>query len=241
MVDGLAERVETEQVRKWIVEWTVQALIGVIFYGVILFASAGRLDWGWGWVFMAVLVGLVTAPPVFLAPTHPGLIAERGKSLLKSGGKPWDQVITRVAGGLMIAQWIVAGLDVRWGWSAALPVGVHLAGLFGTCFGHGLFLWAMASNAFFANVMRIQSERGHSVQSGGPYRWVRHPGYAGTILAQLATPLLLGSLWAFIPGMISVGVFVLRTSLEDRTLQEELAGYRAYAGKTRFKLIPGVW
>jgi len=99
----------------------------------------------------------------------------------------------------------------------------------------------MLANRFFSGVVRIQNERGHSVVSDGPYRWVRHPGYAGGFIGDLALPLLLGSAWAFIPAALTAGAVVLRTALEDRTLQAELPGYREYAQRTRFRLLPGVW
>jgi len=116
-----------------------------------------------------------------------------------------------------------------------------MAGLLFTLLGYGLFMWAMASNAYFSEGVRIQSERGHAVASGGPYRFVRHPGYVGVIIAHLATPFLLGSLWALIPSALLAGLFVLRTHLEDKTLTAELDGYEAYTQETRFRLLPGIW
>ena len=99
----------------------------------------------------------------------------------------------------------------------------------------------MTANPFFSEGVRIQVDRGHTVCAGGPYRWVRHHGYLGDILAGLASPLLLGSFWAFIPAVLSAAAFVVRTYWEDQTLQDELAGYRQYAGETCFRLFPGIW
>jgi protein-S-isoprenylcysteine O-methyltransferase Ste14 len=107
--------------------------------------------------------------------------------------------------------------------------------------GFGLFLWAMASNAYFSEGVRIQEERGHTVATNGPYHYVRHPGYSGAILAQLATPLLLGSIWAVIPSLLSAGFYVIRTYLEDKTLILELPGYSDYVKQTRYRLLPWVW
>ena len=99
----------------------------------------------------------------------------------------------------------------------------------------------MAANAFFSMVVRIQEDRGHAVATGGPYRYVRHPGYVGMMLSLLGTPLLLGSLWALVPAGLATCLYVVRTALEDRTLQEELEGYKDYAGQVRRRLLPGVW
>ena len=99
----------------------------------------------------------------------------------------------------------------------------------------------MASNRFFSSVVRIQKDRGHTVVTGGPYQFVRHPGYVGGILSALGTALLLGSWWAFVPTGLLVCVIVVRTALEDRTLQAELEGYRDYAGRVRYRLLPGIW
>ncbi|MBC7224324.1 MAG: isoprenylcysteine carboxylmethyltransferase family protein, partial [Anaerolineae bacterium] len=107
--------------------------------------------------------------------------------------------------------------------------------------GLGLATWAMASNPFFSAFVRIQRERGHRVVADGPYRYVRHPGYLGAIVFQMAIPLALGSLWALLPSGVAAALYVARTVLEDRTLQEELAGYREYAQKVRHRLLPGLW
>ena len=122
-----------------------------------------------------------------------------------------------------------------------MPLAIHLGGLLANILGYALFLWAMVSNAYFAEGVRIQEERGHRVATDGPYRYVRHPGYAGAIVAGMATPFLLGSLWALIPAVISAILYIVRTGLEDRTLMEELPGYREYAQQTCYRLLPGAW
>jgi len=230
------------QTRRAIIRWIVQAAVGVVGYAALLFLTAGTLNWLWGWVLIAVLAAFLAAHPLILIPINPELLAEREKGSLAEGVKTWDKVVSMLAAGVLpIASWIVAGLDFRFGWSSAVPLAWHLFGLAVMALGYGLFLWAMASNAFFAEGVRIQEERGHTVATGGPYRYVRHPGYAGAILAQSATPLLLGSVWATIPSLGCAALYVLRTYLEDRTLTEELPGYREYAAQTRYRLLPGVW
>jgi protein-S-isoprenylcysteine O-methyltransferase Ste14 len=227
-----------QQVRKWI----VQAAIGLVTFGLLLFLSAGRLDWLWGWALLGVLAAFLAAHPLILIPVNPELLAEREKGLRDPQMKIWDRWVAGLAGGLFpLAAMLVAGLDERFGWTASFSISLYIAGLVATLLGYGLFLWAMASNAFFSEGVRIQTDRGHTVAAGGPYRYVRHPGYTGAILAMIATPFLLGSLWALIPGMISAGLYVLRTYLEDRTLIVELPGYNIYAQRTRFRLLFGIW
>ena len=136
---------------------------------------------------------------------------------------------------------LVAGLDVRFGWTQELRVGWHVAGAAVLAAGLGLGGWAMIANAYFSTAVRIQSERGHTVCRSGPYRFVRHPGYVGFILQSLGTPVLLGSLWALIPGITAAALMVIRTSLEDRTLQAELPGYPDYVQEVRYRLVPGIW
>jgi protein-S-isoprenylcysteine O-methyltransferase Ste14 len=140
-----------------------------------------------------------------------------------------------------VAIWVLSGLDARWGRSQSLPPGVSQAAIVLALLGYGLLTWSMASNKFFSGVVRIQEERGHQVATGGPYRIVRHPGYLAGVLVNLLTPLILNSLWALIPaGLVAAGL-VLRTALEDHTLQAELDGYRDYSARVRFRLLPGIW
>jgi protein-S-isoprenylcysteine O-methyltransferase Ste14 len=232
----------TPQTRRAIAKWIIQASLGLLGYALVLFLSAGRLDWAWGWALWAVVALFLAAHPLILVPINPELLAEREKGTRDRAVKAWDKWITALAAGaLPIAAWVVAGLDVRWQWTGRLPLAWHLGGLLVMIVGYALFLWAMACNAFFAEGVRIQTERGHTVTSGGPYRYVRHPGYVGSILSQVATPFLLGSPWALIPSLASGALFVLRTYLEDKTLQAELPGYHEYAQKTRYRLLSGVW
>lgn len=229
-------------VRRAIVLWIVQATFGLVGYGLILFLAAGRLGWTWGWVLLGILSAVLAAHVLILVPINPELLVERGKGIRDKGVKTWDKWVAALAAGVMpVASWVVAGLDVRFDWTGSMPIAYHVSGLLVMLLGFGLFLWAMASNAFFSEGVRIQKERGHTVATGGPYRYVRHPGYVGAILAQLATPFLLGSPWALIPSVASAALYVLRTYLEDKTLVEELPGYQAYVQRTRYRLVPGVW
>jgi protein-S-isoprenylcysteine O-methyltransferase Ste14 len=122
-----------------------------------------------------------------------------------------------------------------------LAVVIHVAALVVTILAQAMFIWAMASNRFFAKTVRIQEERAHAVASSGPYRFVRHPGYAANIVTMFAVSLLLGSLWTLIPAALSALAFIVRTALEDNTLQRELDGYVGYARQVRYRLVPGIW
>lgn len=108
-------------------------------------------------------------------------------------------------------------------------------------FGYAFAVWALLENRFFSSVVRIQTDRGHVVCDTGPYRFVRHPGYAGNILPLFGIVLALGSIWTLIPAAVATIITVIRTQLEDQTLQEELSGYRDYAQRVRYRLIPGIY
>ncbi|MBU0492854.1 MAG: isoprenylcysteine carboxylmethyltransferase family protein [Chloroflexi bacterium] len=232
----------TPETRRAIVKWIVQSALGMVGYGLVLFLVAGTVNWVWGWVLLGVITAFMAAHPLILVPINPELLAQRERGILEPGVKTWDRWISALAAGVFpMASWVVAGLDVRWQWTGPVPLPYHLGGLLVMVLGFALFLWAMASNTFFAEGIRIQEERGHTVAAGAPYRAVRHPGYVGAILSQLATPFLLGSPWAMIPSVASAALYVVRTYLEDKTLRAELPGYKEYAQQTRYRLLPGVW
>jgi protein-S-isoprenylcysteine O-methyltransferase Ste14 len=210
-----------------------------ILIGGILFLFSGNFGWLWAWVYLGICLVSVSINAPIMLRTSPETIAERGE-IQKT--QDWDKV---VAGLLALAMYIilplVAGLDVRFAWSGALNLAWHLVGAVALAIGLGLTSWAMIVNAFFSTAVRIQSERGHTVCSRGPYRFVRHPGYLGFILQSLGMPLLFASWWALVPGLAAVLLIGVRTYLEDRTLQAGLPGYPAYTGQVRYRLVPGVW
>ncbi len=222
-----------------IVRYAVRETLGLVSMGVALFWSAGRVDWWPGWGALGVMAGWIVATAIVILRSNPELLAERLGP--RKGAKPWDTAIVSVLGLTQLARYIVAGLDARYGWSGEMPVGVQAVALALCALSYGVFVWATASNAFFSQVVRIQKERGHAVVTGGPYRYVRHPGYAGAILHELAVSFLLGSWWSLIAGGLGALLLVLRTALEDRTLKAELEGYLDYASRVRRRLVPGVW
>lgn len=222
-----------------IVRFLVREAMGVLMLAAILFLSAGRLDWVWGWALVGITFLWASATALVGILRNPGLLAERLGP--RKGAKTWDTVIMGIVALAIIARCIVAGLDVRFGWSTGISLPFQIATLAVAMLGYALVVWATAANAFFSQIVRIQKERGHTVASGGPYRFVRHPGYVGTILFELAAPVMLGSWWALIPGGLSALLIVVRTALEDKTLQEELDGYKEYTQRVRYRLLPGIW
>jgi protein-S-isoprenylcysteine O-methyltransferase Ste14 len=192
------------------------------------------------WAYVGVLLVSKLAVALILSRSNPELLAERGG--VPKDAKSWDRplAMTMALYGPALG-WIVAGFDRRYGWSMGLSSAVQVSALLVTVLGTGLTVWAMASNRFFMGFCRIATERGHTVATAGPYGHLRHPGYLGAIVYQLATPLALGSWWAFVPVALTIALTVVRTSLEDRTLRQELPGYAEYARQVRHRLLPGIW
>lgn len=229
-----------KEISNLVTRWLIREIMGVVMVAVILFLSAGRWDWGWGWALTTVYAVWVGANAVLMIPRHPELLAERAQRSI-SGMKSWDKTLLGFIGLLTLAKYILAGLDIRYGWSAAIPTWVHVTALVLAAAGYALGTWAMVENAYFSMVVRYQSERGHTVCDTGPYRFVRHPAYIGTIVFEIMVPLLLGSWWTLIPSSLVVLLTVIRTALEDKTLQAELPGYPAYSRDVKYRLVPGVW
>ncbi len=227
------------EIRQKILAWIRGAFFGLVGYAAIILLAVWRWDWLWGWVYIGLMGAALAAHVLVLVPINPALLAERSGGLRQEGAKRWDIWLASIAVTFALVAIIVAGLDARWGWSGSISLIVHLAGIPVFILGWAIFLWAMASNPFFSESVRIQ--RGHIVATRGPYRLVRHPGYLGACLSLLAQPLILGSWWAFIPTGLALAGYVLRTALEDRTLQQELDGYIDYSRQTRYRLVPGVW
>ena len=227
-------------VEKRVSLWLKKQASFLLLLTVTLFVSAGSLGWTMGWVQMGLYVFIVAFQAVVLIPRSPELIAER--SGYQKGTKVWDLVIAGLAAALLpMVSWVVAGLDYRHSWTSEFPLGVRLAAIAIWLGGYFITVWAMSANPFFSATVRIQDERGQSVSTGGPYRFVRHPGYVGAILFQIMTPFLLNSWWALIPSALSVVLYVVRTALEDSLLRAELEGYAAYSEAVRWRLVPGIW
>jgi protein-S-isoprenylcysteine O-methyltransferase Ste14 len=213
--------------------------MGIVMMAAILFLAAGRLDWMMGWALVIITALWVAATALVVIPRNPELLAERVRP--KKGTKTWDTIILSIYGLITIARYIAAGLDVRFGWTTGISVPVQVVALIIAVAGYGLVVWATGTNAYFSQTARIQSERGHKVVSGGPYHFVRHPGYIGVILFELASAIMLGSWWALVLSGVSSLLFIVRTALEDRMLHDELPGYADYARQTRYRLFPGIW
>lgn len=222
-----------------IVRYAVRETMGLVVMAVALFLPAGRLDWWSAWAAIAVMLAWIVATAVVIFRHNPDLLAERLGP--RRGAKRWDVTIMSLLGLVQLGRYIIAGLDQRYGWSGGFPLAVQIAALALCILGYALVVWATAANPFFSQIMRIQSERGHTVSSGGPYQVVRHPAYLGAILYELAVSILLASWPALIISALNAVLLVLRTALEDRTLQAELAGYDSYAHQVRYRLLPGIW
>ena len=231
------------ETRRGIIRWLAREVLGgAVFVGLTLFIPAGTLNWPMGWALIGVYLTWTAATALLIIPRCPDLLIERMSR--RKDAKRWDIGLMSIIGLLTLAKYIVAGLDFRNEWTATLwsvPFAAQIAGLVVAVLAYVLTTWAMTVNAYFSKIVRIQDDRGHSVATDGPYQYVRHPGYVGTLAFELGTPVMLGSLWALIPGVISAALFVVRTAIEDKTLQEELEGYAAYAQQVRYRLIPGVW
>ena len=229
--------VQTNTPRQWI-----GLIVVYLSIPLVLFVCAGDIGWWQAWVYSLLFVAVGLGGRFLAERRHPGLMAERQNIDNIQTVKAWDKVLAPLMA-LSIGHplVIVAGLDHRFGWSPAFPLWLILLGFFLIAFGYAFAVWALVENRFFSSVVRIQTDRGHVVCDSGPYRIVRHPGYAGNIPPLLGIVLALSSLWTLIPAAVALVIAVIRTALEDQTLQEELPGYKEYARRVRYRLLPWIY
>jgi protein-S-isoprenylcysteine O-methyltransferase Ste14 len=231
------EVAQAASTRQW-----VRLMVAYLLAPVILLLCGGDLGWWQAWVYSLLIVAAGMGGRIWAERRHPGLMAERQNIENVQKAKSWDKLLAPLmAVSLVFPMVIVAGLDHRYHWTPAFPLWSIVTGLVLIALGYSFATWALAENRFFSSVVRIQTERGHVVCDTGPYRFVRHPGYAGNILPLFGIVLALNSVWALIPAAVALIITVIRTELEDKTLQGELPGYREYARRVRFRLIPGIY
>ena len=217
----------------------IKQLAGTCFLFLVLFISAGRINYWQGWVYISIgLFMFLISNTVLRIDTE--LMNERSKP--GEGAKKWDKLILALSFLFLIFMFIVAGLDSgRYQWSSHIHWSLYVLGIVLTIAGQLLFIIAQKQNKFFSSVMRIQTEREHTVCETGLYTVVRHPAYLGSLIQTLGFPILFGSLWSIIPVSFTILLLLIRTYLEDKTLINELNGYREYTHKTRYKIIPYFW
>jgi len=229
--------VQTVSPRQWI-----GVVVVYLFIPLVLLVCGGDFGWWQAWVYSPLIVAAGMGGRIWAERRHPGLTAERQNMEKVQSAKAWDKVLAPLmALSVIFPPVIVAGLDHRYGWSPAFPVWINVLGIILVALGYAFASWALIENRFFFTTLRIEVDKGHVVCDSGPYRIVRHPGYAGNILPLLGIVLALGSVWTLIPAAVALIISVIRTALEDQTLQEELPGYRDYARRVHYRLIPGIY
>jgi protein-S-isoprenylcysteine O-methyltransferase Ste14 len=219
----------------------LQNLIWIVGMGVLLFVAAGTLHWPAAWVFLGTLAILGVAGGLWLAKTDPALLAERMRPMMQNDQPAADKKFMLVFGFAALIWLLAIGFDVR-EHGVRVPTALQALGWAMLVFASGFIMWVMRENSFAAPVVKLQTERGHRVVSSGPYAWVRHPMYSGTMLFFVGAPLLLGSWWwgvAMSP--LFILLFAIRTRIEERALIAGLPGYADYAARVRYRLVPGLW
>ncbi len=223
---------------------TLKAIAGLVFlfvvFTLVLFLSAGTINWLAGWVFLVLFFSFDIAITIWLFKHNPGLLNER-TAMSSSDQKAWDKVFVVLLNVTFIIWLILMPLDaVRFHWSQ-VPVWLQIVGvilLLGSFF---LFFLTFQANSYLSPLVRIQEERGQTVVVSGPYHFVRHPMYAAALLLLSGTALLLGSWYGLLWGLLLVGLIARRAVMEEHTLQLELQGYDAYITQVKYRLIPYIW
>jgi protein-S-isoprenylcysteine O-methyltransferase Ste14 len=213
-----------------------------LFFIFIPLIVSGDVHWIEAWVLAILSLVVSVASRILAARNNPDIIQERASFTDAEGIKAWDKkIVPLIAFVVPPLIYLVFGLDHRFGWSMPVSTLMKIAGFIAFIAGFLFSTWAMVENRFFSSVVRIQKERGHVVCDTGPYKWVRHPGYLGGLISWVGIPLFMGSMWGYLPVLLIIILYIIRTQLEDQTLQAELPGYQEFAKRTRYRLLPGIW
>ncbi len=209
-----------------------------MFLSILLFGISGSFYWYNGWILIVTFTSAFVVNFTVLILLNPEVIEERMR--FQKGSKKWDVVLMSIATVVIIGALVTAAVDKRYELST-IDDSLIPAGIFLFAAGDSIMVWCMVVNKWFSKLVRIQTERGHTVVDTGPYAFVRHPGYLGWIIMSSGITLILGSLWTIIPTVLLSILIIIRTYLEDITLKNELNGYLEYSFRIKYRLIPGIW
>jgi protein-S-isoprenylcysteine O-methyltransferase Ste14 len=224
-----------------VAQLTIKTAVWLACMALLLFVSAGTWRWPAGWIYLAELGVIGTAIGVWLARHDPGLLKERMSGIFASTQRAWDKAIMAIFVVLWTGSLVLSALDAgRFHWSQ-VPVWLQVIGAILVALGYYVFYLTFRENSYAAPTVKIQSERGHRVVDTGPYALVRHPMYAGALPFFIGTALLLGSWWGLAVTPLLAALLAVRLLLEERTLANELPGYRDYAARVHYRLVPGIW
>jgi len=222
-----------------ILKTTMKVIIGIVVLLLLLFGSAGTIYWIEAWILIIIYFIYVMGSFFWLKKNNPELL--KGRTSRRNEGKWWDKIILTIYTILLMFMLVICGIDaVRFHWSN-LPLILKIIGFIGYIPSVIIIFLTIKENAYLSEVVRIQKDRSQQVVKTGPYKYVRHPMYSGIILMILFTPFALGSFIALIFSGLIIILFIIRTYLEDKTLQNELPGYKEYIKKVRYRLVPGLW
>lgn len=218
----------------------LQNIIWIVGMGAVLFLSAGTSQWPAGWIFLVTMALLGLTDGLWLAKSDPDLLAERMNSMMQPGQPTADKIFIVAFGCIALIWFVIIGLERR-AQASDMPMILQALGFVLLLLSNVFVMWVMRTNSFAAPVVKIQAERGQRVIDNGPYAYVRHPMYSGTILFFAGLPLLLGSWWGLIMMPLFVLLFGYRATLEERALISGLPGYTDYMTRVRYRLILGIW
>ncbi len=212
--------------------------LATFFVGIILFLLAGTIIWLEAWIYLAIFFAFMLSMILYFGIKSPETLLTRGKAMPK---EKWDKILTPLYSISFMLLFIIPPFDaIRFQWFP-IPFWIEIIGAFGTAISFLIILLVMKENAFASKAVIIHEDKGHEVITTGPYKIIRHPMYAGFFIMAISTPICLGSLFTLIPAVISIGLISIRIHYEDKLLHEKLKGYKEYAQKTKYKIIPGIW
>ena len=218
----------------------VRLVIGFLFIIAFLFGTAGTFSWPEAWLYIIIQFSFSTTLSIWLKKNNPELLKDR-MTFMKKSAKSWDKAIMIGTIPFFIALLIIPGLDaVRYQWSQVsfalktISFIVIIASL-------ALVSWVRKEDAYHSTVGEMPKEQQHKLITTGPYKYVRHPIHLGVIALFFCLPIALGSLYGLIPAAFLVIAIIIRTHLENKTFHKELPGYKEYAKKTKYRLLPGIW
>ncbi|WP_408632390.1 methyltransferase family protein [Mycobacterium basiliense] len=213
-------------------------VFGFFLLALVLFIPAGTFDYWQAWVFIAVFVVATLVPTSYLARTNPEALRRRMRAGPRAESRIVQKFIIIAAFVVLFAMMVFSAVDYRLGWSS-VPAPVCLLGDALVATGLGVAMLVVVQNPYAAATVTV--EGGQPVVSSGLYRFVRHPMYTGNVLMMLGMPLALGSYWGLLFLIPGIGVLIYRIADEEKLLIQELAGYREYLERVRYRLIPYAW